>query len=104
MVFVVFLDFGAVPTVLYLLFFWILELFRQSGICCFSGFWSCSDSLVFVVFLDFGAVPTVWYLLFFWILELFRQSGICCFSRFWRCSDSLVFVVFHFISIPELYI
>ena len=69
MVFVVFLlDIGVVPTVRYFLFFcWILELFRQCGICCFSvRYWSCSDSAVFLVFLlDIGAVPTVWYLLFF---------------------------------------
>ena len=85
MVFVVFLlEFGAVPTVWYLLFFyWSLELFLQCGIFCFSiRVWSCSYSAVFVVFLlEFGAVPTVWYLLFFyWSLELFLQCGICCFS------------------------
>ena len=70
MVFVVFLlDFGVVPTVWYLLFFYeILELFQQCGICCFSiRFWSCSNSVVFVIFLlDFGVVPMVWYLLFFY--------------------------------------
>ena len=53
MVFVVFLlDIGAVPTMQYLLFFcYILELFRQCGICVF--------------LLDIGAVPTVRYLFFF---------------------------------------
>ena len=70
MVFVVFLmEFGAVPTVWYLLFFcWILDLFLQCGIFCFSiKVWSSSDSVVFVVFLlEFGAVPTVWYFLFFY--------------------------------------
>ena len=70
MVFVVFLlEFGDVPKVWYLLFFyWNLELFLQCGIFCFSiRVRSCSYSAVFVVFLlEFGAVPTVWYLLFFW--------------------------------------
>ena len=63
MIFVVFLlDVGAVPTVLYLLFFWkILELLRQCGICSFSvRYWSCSHNAVFDVFLlVIGAVPTV---------------------------------------------
>ena len=63
MIFVVFLlDVGAVPTVWYLLFFWyILELLRQCGICCFSvRYWSCSANAVFDVFLlDIGAVTTV---------------------------------------------
>jgi hypothetical protein len=81
--FVFLLEFGAVPTVWYLLFFyWSLELFLQCGICCFSiGVWSCSYSVVFVVFLlEFAAVPTVWYF---------------CFSiKVWSCSDSVVFVVF----------
>ena len=84
-IFVFLLEFGAVPTVRYLLFsYWSLELCLQCGICCFSiGVWSCSYSVVFVVFLvefelflqcgifsffvfllDFVAVPTVWYLLF----------------------------------------
>ena len=58
-------DFGNVPTVWYLLFFQILEMFRQCGIFCFSRFWKCSDSVVFF-----------------------------CFSRFWKCSDSVVFFVF----------
>ena len=70
MVFVVFiLEFGAVPTVCYLLFFYrSLELFLQCDIFCFSiKVWSCSYSVVFFVFLlEFGAVPTVWYLLFFY--------------------------------------
>ena len=70
MVFLVFLlEFGAVPTAWYLLFFyWSLELFLQCDICCFSvRFWSCSYSVVFFVFLlEFGAVPTVWYFLFFY--------------------------------------
>ena len=69
-VFVVFLlEFGAVPTVWYLLFFLVeFEQFLQCGIFCFSiRFCSCSYSVVFVVFLlEFGAVPTVWYLLFFY--------------------------------------
>jgi hypothetical protein len=38
MVLFVFLDFGTVPTVLYYLFFWNLELFQQCGIFCFSRF------------------------------------------------------------------
>ena len=100
MVFLVFLlEFGAVPTMWYLLFsYWSLKLFLQCGIflffllefgavptvCyfCFSiKVWSCSYSVVFVVFLlEFGAVPTAWYLLFFyWSLELFLQCGIFCF-------------------------
>ena len=84
MVFFVFLlEFGAVPTVWYLMFsYWSLELFLQCGICCFSiRVWGCSYSVVFVVFLvEF---------------ELFLQFGICCFSiRVWSCSYSVVFVVF----------
>ena len=63
MVFVVILlDIGAVLTVWYLLFFcYILELFRQCGICCFSvRYWSYSNSVIFfVILLDIGAVPTV---------------------------------------------
>jgi hypothetical protein len=81
--FVFLLEFGAVPTVRYLLFsYWSLELCLQCGICCFSiGVWSCSYSVVFVVFLvEF---------------ELFLQCGIFCFSiRFCSCSYSVVFVVF----------
>ena len=54
MVFFVFLlEFGAVPTVRYLMFsYWSLQLFLQCGI--------------FVFLLKFGAVPTAWYLLFFY--------------------------------------
>ena len=61
------LDVGNVLTVWYFLFFyWILEMFWQCGIFCFSiGCWNCSDSVVFFVFLlDFGTVPTVWYFCF----------------------------------------
>jgi hypothetical protein len=104
------MDFGTVPKVSYFLFFyWILELFRQCGIFCFSiWFWNCSDSMVFFVFLlDFRTVPTVWYFLFFyWILELFRQCGIFCFSiGFWNCSDSVVFSVFllDFGTVPSVW-
>jgi hypothetical protein len=89
-VFVVFYDFVTVPTVWYLLFSMILQLFRQCGICCFLWFCNCSDSVVFVVFYDFVTVPTVWYLLFSMILQLFRQCGICCFLWFCNCSDSVV--------------
>jgi hypothetical protein len=92
------LDFRIVPTVWYLLFFcYILELFRQCGISCFSvRSWNCSDSVVCLVFLldfgtvrlcgiscfllDFGTVPTVWYLLFS--------------VKFCNCSDSVVSLVF----------
>jgi hypothetical protein len=86
-------------------FVFLMELFRQCGICCFSHgvvptvwyllffSWSCSDSVVFFVFLmelfrqcsvlfSHGVVPTVWYLLFF----------------SWSCSDSVLFVVFRLIS------
>ena len=93
MVFSVFLFyFRTVLTVWYFLFFYfILELFWQYGIFCFSIlFWNCSDSMVFFVFLFyFGTVLTVWYFLFFYfILELFWQYGIFCFSfylqnKFW---------------------
>ena len=77
--------------------YWILELFRQCGICCFSvRFQNCSDSVVFVVFYEFRTGQTMWYLLSFMILELFRQCGICCFYfRFQNCSDSVIFAVFY---------
>ena len=113
------LNFGAVPTVWYFLLFisfsifcvtgcfvynfcdWILELFWQCGIFCFSyhflhavllavlstnfaiEFWNCSDSVVFFVF------HFIFYTLCYWlfclqflrfIFELFRQCGIFCFS------------------------
>ena len=135
-VFVVFLlDFGNVPTVWYfflvflldfLFFYWILEMFRQCGIFCFSIV-KCSDSVVFFVFLlDFGNVsdsvvffdsvvfvPTVG-LFFYWMFRqcvffvfLLEQCGIfsidsveffCGFSIgfYWKCSDSVVFLFFLF--------
>jgi hypothetical protein len=50
--FVFLLDFGTVPKVWhYLLLYWILELFRQCGMICFSmGLWNCSDSVALFVF------------------------------------------------------
>jgi hypothetical protein len=98
-VFVVFLlDFGTVPTVWYLLFFYcILELFWQCVICCFSiVFLNCSDSVVFAVFLlYFRTVQTVWYLLFFYcILELFRQCGIFVFLLYFRTALTVWYLLF----------
>ena len=61
---------------------WIIELFRQCGICCFSvRFQNCSDSMKLLVFLlDFRTVRTVWNCWFFCqILELYGQCGITCF-------------------------
>ena len=83
----------------YFLFFcWIMELFLQCGIFCFSvRLWNCSYSVVSLVFqLDYGTVPAVWYLLFFcWIMELFLQCGIFYFSvGLWNCSYRVVFFVF----------
>ena len=45
-------------SVVFFVFLFYLELFRQRGIFCFSiRFWSCFDSVVFFVFLlDFGVV------------------------------------------------
>ena len=65
MKFFAFVDFGAVTTVWYFLFFSILELFRLWRFFVFSRFWSCSDSVVLYVFLDFGAVLTGWYFFVF---------------------------------------
>ena len=65
--FVFLLDFGTLPTVWYILFFyWILELIRQCGIFCFSiRFWNSFDSVVYFVFLlDFRTLPTVVYFVF----------------------------------------
>ena len=77
---------------------WMIELFRQCGICCFCvRFQNCSDSVeLFVFLLDFRIVLTVWYLLFFCqILELFRQCEIVCFSfRIQNCTDSVELHVF----------
>ena len=95
---------------------WILELFRQCGICCFCvRCQNCSDSVeLFSFLLGFRIVLTVWNWFFFFrsqnctdsvellvffcqILELFRQCSICFISvRLYNCSDSVVFVVFQF--------
>ena len=109
------LDFWTVPTEWYFLFFigflncsesvvffvfyWIFELFRQCGIFCFLlDFWTVPTEWYFLFLLDFWTVPKVWYFLFFiGFLNCFECGIFCFLLDFWTVSTVWYFfcVSFH---------
>ena len=110
------MDFGIVPTVWYLLFYfsngsrncsdsvvffvlffyWILDLFRRCSIFCF------------VFLMGLGTVPTVWYFLFYFSIGFLNCSDGAVFFVYFpigsrNSSDGAVFYVLFFYWILELF-
>ena len=59
------LDYGSVPTLVFVVFYYNLDLFRHWYLLFSIRLWICSDTGICYFLLDYGSVPTLVFVVFY---------------------------------------